>query len=120
MIKIRRIDLPDEVVIEHEGARFIFDRPSYTDFLDYDLSSRAGISSYLFGRNGQPGKLKRLEGVEFEDGTEAGIGAYKDFPLEVIAAVMTRYLDERAKYFDTEKKRAPTEKEPPGSSEKDS
>ena len=102
---IRKIDLPDEITIEQDGAKFIFGRPSQLDLFDYEFGKPKGLLQYAIA------KLTRIEEMTFEDGTPYGVAQFVDLPLGFLNRIAFKYLEAITPYFSQEAgaKKAPEE-----------
>lgn len=108
----KKVELPDLVVVEVEDAKFTFERPSNLDFFKFQLTTRAGVTDYVFS------KLKKIEGVVFEeDNKPAGIEYFKDLPADVLEKIIDGYSEKATEFFnkEAELKKARERKESPDS-----
>ena len=106
-MKIKKINLPDEITIEIDGAKFILDRPSNLDSFDYPDAFRAveegeNLAKFLSYRiRYVMTKLKRIDGVTFEeDDKKVGVSFFKDLDQELQVKITTEYLNKVFEYFD--------------------
>ena len=93
-MKIKRI--PEEIMVQVDDARFVFDKPCALDFLELDDPSVKVRIKTMAKR------LKRIEGATFEDGANVPNEAFIDFPLSVIVKVVNLYAEELAKIYEVE------------------
>ena len=99
-IKVRKVDLPDEITIETHGAKFIFDRPDNLDLFVIDFNSRRSQIEYVVS------KLKRIDGVEFETGADQK--KFKDLPGDVLVVLFVEYMKAFNQYHSgAEEKKVP-------------
>lgn len=105
-MKKNKLNLPNEITIEIEDAKFIFNIPSYLDQIDYPDAYRGKaddenpIKHFSYKVHYAMAKLKRIEGVTFEeDNTPVGVASFKDFEPDVIMQVTLGYLEKVTEYL---------------------
>lgn len=96
-MKIKKI--PSEIVVEVEDARFIFQKPTALDVFELETSNPRKNVEYLLGR------LKRIEGIEFEDGSKLEASHAVDLPFSVLMQVVKKYATELGEIVGTSKKK---------------
>ena len=121
-MKIKKINLPDEITIEIDGAKFILDRPSNLDSFEYPDAFRAmeegeNQAKFISYRiRYVMTKLKRIEGITFEeDDKKVGVSFFKDLEPDLQIKITTEYLNKVFEFFDRrssiKKDQEPTESE---------
>lgn len=76
-------ELP-ELVVEVEDAKFFFEQPAYRDYLEITMAESKPIAEQhkeIFA------KLRRVEGVEMEDGAAATADDIRQFQLSTKQAL---------------------------------
>lgn len=96
MVTIRKVDLPDEIKVEKDGVKFVFERPSNLDVFDAHLVRDGNDMRYIFG------KLRRIEGLKFPDGSEVKRSHAKDLDIETQIFLKNAYLEKFYLYFAPE------------------
>lgn len=123
-----KINLPDEIVIEIQDAKFTFSRPSNLDQFDFPEAFEAikedqNPSKFFSYRIKYVlAKLKKIEGIKFEEeDREVGKTYFKDLSPDLQLKVTLDYYDKCKGYFNrgSELKKDQEPSELPGSLEQD-
>lgn len=100
MLKLEK--KPEEILIEAGGGKFYFEPVSWLDLFEFGIKFNEGESAkddfktqcnYVFSR------LKRLEDVTYEDGTEVTELKAWEVPPEIAGEIVKKYFESLSKSF---------------------
>jgi hypothetical protein len=97
-LTISKVNLPEEVIIEEEGAKFTFSQPLATDYLSPGLLG-SGVGAYVWYA---VNKIKKIEGFFYDDGSPFETKDMDKLPGAFLIKLGAHYAEKYEGYFGRE------------------